>query len=326
MRLKTYTAPTLAKAMDLVRADLGDDAIIVSTECADDGGGVHVTAALEPLCPDADSPLAIEDDQAGDGSADDIRRSLAQHGTPPAIVDALGDIADGVGGNSTADALAAALEDLFTFKPLGDKWGARSIVLIGPPGAGKTVTAAKLMVRAHRAGRPIAIASADSKRAGGIDQLRAFTDIVNQPLHAIAGLKDVAQVLLACRKGPLLIDTAGINPFAPREVSETRSLVEATGAEPVLVLPAGIDPFEASDIAETLAPIGIRRMIVTRVDAARRFGGLLSAASVRLSFAEVSYSPQVAEGLGTLTPLTLARLLLPDDLACAGSNPKEARR
>ncbi|MBF0306560.1 MAG: GTP-binding protein, partial [Alphaproteobacteria bacterium] len=48
MRLKSYTAPSMAEAMHLVRQELGEDAIIVSTQRAVGGKGVRITAALEP--------------------------------------------------------------------------------------------------------------------------------------------------------------------------------------------------------------------------------------------------------------------------------------
>ena len=47
MRLKTFTAPSMPEAMRLVRDQLGPDAIIVSSQPADKGKGVIVTAAIE---------------------------------------------------------------------------------------------------------------------------------------------------------------------------------------------------------------------------------------------------------------------------------------
>ena len=45
MLLRTFTAPTMAEAMRLVRDSLGDDAVILGTRQAGRGGGVGVTAA-----------------------------------------------------------------------------------------------------------------------------------------------------------------------------------------------------------------------------------------------------------------------------------------
>ena len=47
MRIKCYTATTMTDAMQLVRDELGDDAVIISTQRGANGKGVRITAALE---------------------------------------------------------------------------------------------------------------------------------------------------------------------------------------------------------------------------------------------------------------------------------------
>lgn len=47
MRLKTFSAPTTAEAMQLVRDEMGDDAIIVSTHRDTDGEAVRVIASMD---------------------------------------------------------------------------------------------------------------------------------------------------------------------------------------------------------------------------------------------------------------------------------------
>ena len=48
------------------------------------------------------------------------------------------------------------------------------------------------------------------------------------------------------------------------------------------------------------------------MDMARRLGGVLAAAdAARLPFCDVGISPGIADGLGAVNPLSLARLLLP---------------
>lgn len=82
--------------------------------------------------------------------------------------------------------------------------------------------------------------------------------------------------------------------------------------EPVLALPAGMDATEAGEIARIFAAVGVRRLVPTRLDVGRRLGGLLAAAHQGgMAFAEASFSPQVAEGLGALTPRRLTEYLLP---------------
>ena len=45
MRLKSFTAKTMKEAMQMVRDELGENAVIVATR--EESGGVRVTAALE---------------------------------------------------------------------------------------------------------------------------------------------------------------------------------------------------------------------------------------------------------------------------------------
>ena len=46
MRLKTFSAPTTAEAMQLVRDEIGDDAIIVSTHRDTDGEAVRIIVSM----------------------------------------------------------------------------------------------------------------------------------------------------------------------------------------------------------------------------------------------------------------------------------------
>jgi flagellar biosynthesis protein FlhF len=120
---------------------------------------------------------------------------------------------------------------------------------------------------------------------------------------------------------PLVVDTPGTNPFDEGELHDLRRFIEAGEVEPVLVLAAGGDAEDAADIAQAFSRLGCRRMIVTRFDAARRFGAVLVAADAGdLAFTEVSATPSVAQGLKPVNPMSLARVLCRDPLqsgACA---------
>jgi flagellar biosynthesis protein FlhF len=78
-----------------------------------------------------------------------------------------------------------------------------------------------------------------------------------------------------------------------------------------LVLPAGLDPAEAADLARAFAALGAQHLLPTRLDAARRLGGVLMAAKAGpLALTEAGIGPEVADGLETLTPEGLASRLL----------------
>jgi flagellar biosynthesis protein FlhF len=111
----------------------------------------------------------------------------------------------------------------------------------------------------------------------------------------------------------VIIDTGGVNPFDPEEMRRLAAQVTAADVEPVLVLPAGGDAREMAEAAAEFAAIGARRIIVTRLDAARRIGGVLTAAEgAGLAIADASITPFVGEGLHPLTAPVLARILLRD--------------
>ena len=116
-----------------------------------------------------------------------------------------------------------------------------------------------------------------------------------------------------------LIDSDGVNPLSLPEMKRLSQLVRTSGAEPVLVMPAGIDPMEAAETAQIFAALGAHRMIASRLDANRRLGSLLSAASAgELIISALGRSPNPADRLEPATSSGLAKLLI--QLAPAGQS------
>lgn len=308
MRLKTFTAPSMAEAMQLVKTHLGSDAIIVSTQKGDGGLGVRITAAIE-AAEDEDHYDQFDDEA---DPLDEIADALAHHNVPGELADRLTRAAGSLDADEPLLALAGALDQHFKFQPLPVA-GRRPIMLIGMPGAGKTVTTAKLATRAVMNRRPVNVITTDTQRAGGYEQLHAFTRLLEIDLQRAGTPGELRDAAAAARPDALvLVDCAGGNPFDPEEATRQRKLISAIEAEVVLVMAAGSDPLDAAELAQAYAAIGARRLLATRLDIARRLGGILSAASAgRLAFAEVGIGANVAEGLGPLNPVSLARLLLP---------------
>lgn len=326
MRLKTYSAATVGEAMALVRRELGTDAIIVSTLKGEDGNGARIVAALEDR-PEDDVPASVPDEAPLD-AAQTVRQALAYHGTPRRLAERLAAAAAEIGGDDPVLALAGALDHEFVFHPLERDARALPLMLVGPPGAGKTIVAAKLAARAVLAGRPPNLISTDCKRAGAIGQLAAFARILKlelRPAETIASLIDA--VAAGGPEFAVQIDTAGANPFDDDEMAGLQALIAAARAEPVLVLAAGGDAMDSAEVAAAFAQLGCRRMVVTRLDAARRLGSVLAAADAGdLAFAEVSVAPQVASGLALINPMSLARLMLPHAERAAPSQADAAAR
>ena len=188
------------------------------------------------------------------------------------------------------------------------------MMLIGPPGTGKTLNTAKLAARAVMNDQKVIVITTDTIRAGGIEQLESFTKILKTPLLKAETPADLKVALLeaeAANANQIYIDTAGINPFDPDDMKLTAKLLTTGNIEPILVLPAGGDAAESGEIARVFATLGARWLLPSRLDIARRLGGILEAAHQGgMSFADASHSSKVADGLLPLTPERLANLLM----------------
>jgi flagellar biosynthesis protein FlhF len=301
MRLRSFSARTMSEAMSLASRELGADAIIVSTQ--EEDGLMRVTAALDEP---ADRVCATS------GACETIDDLLPRHGLTAAQAEKIASATFAFAGEEPLVALSSALAALYPFKPV--QGGAvRRFLLAGPPGAGKTVTAAKLAARHVIGGGRARLISADAARAGAADQLAAFAQILGVPLHRADSARALETALQSANESELVvIDTAGVNPYDKNERRELSDLLLAAhGVEPVLVMPGGGDSVDCAEAAQVFAAHGVTRLIATRLDATRRFGGVLAAAdAAHLSFAEAGISPAIADGLSPLNPVLLARFLL----------------
>ena len=314
MQIRIFRAATLAGAMAQVRDELGLDALILTT--SNQGGVVEVTAALDPEDePDLpvplrgglllDSPVQQEPAPAGPVSApsqssDLLRDTLGRHGLPPSLLAAL-----------RQGPLEAGCSRLFRFTRLPLDADAPPLLLAGPPGAGKTLTVAKLAARLVMEGHRPLVITADEQRAGAVEQLAAFTRLLGLTLIA-AGRPEMLERALQRREtlSPVLIDAPGLDLLDPTQGEQLACLLSASGARVALALPAGLDPLEAADIGIAHAARGADLLVATRLDRNGRPGGLLAAAQAAdLALTEAGTGPGIADGLSQLTPVSVATRL-----------------
>jgi flagellar biosynthesis protein FlhF len=290
MRLKLYRAARMAEALARLRAELGPDALILATRPVADG--VEITAALEP------EPLEPQPDPAR-------LPALEYHAVPRVLHPVL-----------QCGPLETALAAVVAFAPLPLEQ--RPLLLAGPPGAGKTLTTARLAARLVMGGITPVVVTTDGGRAGAAEQLGAFTRLLGIELITAANPVALGRALARRPSGaPVLIDSQGADPFDPAQQEQLVALAATAQAETVLVLPAGLHPEEAAELAAAFADAGASLLIATRLDLTRRLGSVLAAAhGGRLALAEAGIGPGAADGLVPLTPAFLAARLL-----CTGSRP-----
>lgn len=316
----------------MVRDTLGEDAIILATREERGGKAVRVTAAIDPNDYDdrsygepafethghkepsaADTWLQYDEEQEDDAVAEEVTDAMLRHAVPEDVMDQVLSCATVVGFEQPSVALVAAIEHLFSFTPMPQKATNKAMMFVGPPGSGKTLAVAKAAARGAMNGLNMGVITTDTVRAGGVEQLASFTKLLRISLKKADGpaqLHEHIQSMRGCDQ--ILIDTSGINPFSTADVKSLAKLIGSDEIDPYLVIPGGMDAEESGEMGRVFATIGVHKLIPSRIDMARRLGGVLSAAHHGgMSFADAANTPKVADGLLPLDPKTLAKLLMP---------------
>jgi len=152
----------------------------------------------------------------------------------------------------------------------------RVIALIGPSGAGKTMTAAKLALRLSVQGR-VGLLGMDYKKPGGMDQLRAIATAIGVPFEAVVCPEQAESALAALQPCDLtIVDTAAVQPGHGMVFEETRLALSQLSAEPVLVLSAAFKPKDALRFVDMTAGAGPNRVIYTHLDVTSDLSALLA--------------------------------------------------
>ena len=154
------------------------------------------------------------------------------------------------------------------------------MAVVGPTGAGKTTTIAKLAARwcMRHGGQDLALVSTDGYRIGARDQLSTYARILGVPMHAANSGKDLARVLEKLKsKKMVLIDTAGMGPHDVRLSEQLAALqLGAARARVLLALPAQGECHALEEIVQAFAPLGPVACILTKVDEAASLGAVIS--------------------------------------------------
>jgi flagellar biosynthesis protein FlhF len=262
--------------------------------------------------------LQYDEEEEFEGQlTEELTDVMLRHVVPNDVMDNILSTASMTGLGNAQSALTAAIDHLFSFVPLPQKSPRKALMLVGPPGAGKTLMIAKMATQAVLNDLSVTVITTDTVRAGGVEQLQAFTKLLKVPLHK-AKTREQLNTLLQDAQGHdlVLIDTAGTNPHDPDDMARVARLIDAGSIEPVLALTAGVDADESSEIARSFALLGVQRMVATRLDIARRLGGLLAAAQKGgMTFCDASFTPKVTDGIFQMTPSKLAEFLINPDRA-----------
>ena len=193
--------------------------------------------------------------------------------------------------------------------------GARVVALVGPPGAGKTATIAKLAVTYGLSTRkPTLLISLDTLRVAASEQLRWYASILGINFQVVETNRALAQTLEEHQgKELILIDTPG---FTAGDLDggcdAAEFLASRNDIQKHLVLPASMRFTDLARISSAYDVFRPSRLIFTRMDETGTFGPLLCEAvgSGRpISF--LTTGQRVPEDLEPADKASLTNRLLP---------------
>lgn len=317
MKIKKIVAPNMAEAFASVKAELGDEAVIISAENTEDGQ-VVVTAAVEEdfdiSFDAADEPEIIETAYSFDDKF--LRNCLEYHGVVETVADKILSTARNISREQNIGDTQTVLEKTFAAlyhcKDILDLHQPVKMFM-GTPGSGKSTAIAKAATLAKFKHITTCIISTDNVRAGANKQLEAFAQILELDFYFCKDERSLFETVreMQSRYCLILIDTPGINPFIDKEVDRVGKLSEVVKADVILTVDAGRNTYESVEIAEIFAAVGVENILPTRLDLTRRIGSVLSvAACCNFSFCAASVSSSIANGLAGIDNKSLARLVL----------------
>ena len=151
--------------------------------------------------------------------------------------------------------------------------------LVGPTGAGKTTTIAKLAARLvlRHGTDAVALITTDTYRIGGVEQLKIYGRILGVPV-AVARDGDELQQHLRdfAERRFVLIDSIGLSPRDAR-MAEQMQWLQALGdsVTRLLVVGAGLAPTAYAELWALYRRLPVAAAILTKLDESPSFGAAL---------------------------------------------------
>jgi flagellar biosynthesis protein FlhF len=192
------------------------------------------------------------------------------------------------------------------------------IVCVGPTGAGKTTTLAKLAARARLDhGRSVGVISLDTFRVGAIEQWQRYSRLIGTAFAVARNQNDFEHALASSTAELVLVDTSG------RHVSDTNEtwplaaclpLVTRHELHVLVVLPACLRARDAEHVTRSYSDVRPSGAVVTKLDETSEIGGVLQTMLTEdVPIAYTCHGPRVPEDIREAETESIIQCLLPPD-------------
>jgi flagellar biosynthesis protein FlhF len=316
MKIKKFEGATMRDAIAKVKAELGEHAVIVATREVRKGllgSGVEISAAIDedertgPTMGGQVAPREPDVEKLIEPLRSELRslRAMVRASNPSndlrTELVALRRLVEDLRGTP---APAPAPTNALTLRST-----ARVVMLVGPTGAGKTTTIAKLAARAALIeNRRVRLVTLDSYRVGGVEQIRTFAELIGVPLEVLRHPGDLRDVL-ANEHETVFVDTAGRSPRDQDAIGELAAHTSGLGLEVHLAVPAATSPAHLDQLAQRYRALAPSRLLYTKLDEVDSAPDLARApARLRLPVTWVTTGQAVPEDLEQPTTARLVEL------------------
>jgi flagellar biosynthesis protein FlhF len=258
-------------------------------------------------------PAVAPPSAAAPADDDAIASLLRRRGVNDSFARSLAEQARGADASDSFAALRSILADLLATPGVAGELGRRSTLVVGPSGGGKTTTLAKIAADATARGAEPVLVCADGESLAGEDALASVAAALSLPFETAFLDGQLESVVERLGRGRhYLVDTPGRTPDEPGAMDSLSMLARSLpDAEVLLVAPAATDVGELKRLVAGFAPVGVERVVLTKLDELSQPGRLVEIArSLSRPVAWVTFgrSPRGA-GSTPDDPRVIARLL-----------------
>jgi flagellar biosynthesis protein FlhF len=194
------------------------------------------------------------------------------------------------------------------------------IACMGPTGAGKTTTLAKLAARARLdLGRSVGVITLDTFRVGAVEQWQRYAALMGIPFQVASDRSSFRRALAEISADIVLVDTAGRSTAASSWTLPDclAGITEDFAKHALLTLPAWLraaDVVRVSELYQVPAPTEV---VVTKLDETAEAGGVLHAAlragSPSIPIAYLCNGPRVPEDIREASVDAVVDAVLPSE-------------
>lgn len=189
------------------------------------------------------------------------------------------------------------------------------IACMGPTGAGKTTTLAKLAARARLdLGRSVGVISLDTFRVGAVEQWQRYAALMGIPFQVASDRSSFRRALAEISADIVLVDTAGRStPASSWMLPECLAGVgDEMTKHALLVLPAWLRASDVTRIADLYEVPAATEVVITKLDETVEVGGVMHAALPEsIPIAYLCNGPRVPEDIREATVEAVVDAVLP---------------